>query len=155
MVGRRKVEKPKVIIPEVVEDNIRPEEVVVAESGETVTIACHLSCGLIFDDVPDGNGGYKIIRFPSINDHLKGEKTGILVGEGKAVAITLSKSDWNAIKAKHGREQAFNSFKSADGVIYPPCLIEMKNRDEFRARKNEVIAEMKHGLEPAPQGDVV
>lgn len=135
---RRTVEKPAIVA-----DNIEREEARAAvPTGETVTVACHLAHPLKFDDVPNGIGGTKTIIFPGINDSLVGRKSGILIGAGKAVAVTIAKKDWQAIKAMHGKEAVFVGVNG-----FPPCLIEMKDAAEFKARKNEIVSEMRHGLE--------
>lgn len=136
------VEKPAIVV-----DNIEKEAPVISQSADTITIACHLPFALAFDDVPNGAGGTKTIVFPSVNDvHRNG---GILVEAGKAVAVTVSKADWDAILSMHGGEVVFTG---KNGL--PPCLIPMKDAAEFRARQNEIISEMAHGLEPPSEEDL-
>lgn len=108
--------------------------------GDMVYIACGMPLGIKFDDVDNGNGGYKTIEFPGINHALRGKsKAGVLLGSGNAVCVAISRQDWECIKRKHGRERAFTAL--------PPLLIEMKSESEFRARRDE-IAEMKTGVDP-------
>ena len=136
------VEKPEIIV-----DNIEKDAPVVSQGAETITIACHLPFAIAFDDVPNGNGGTKTIVFPSVNDVTR--NGGILVGMGKAVAVTIAKKDWDNIVAMHGKEIAFTGRNGN-----PPCLIPMKDANEFKARQTEIIAEMVHGLEPNTQEDL-
>jgi len=127
----------------VVASNASDEPAKIEESDATVTIASHLPYALEFDDVPNGQGGTKTIIIPSINDHLRGNPNGgILLGKGKAIAFTMAKKDWQAIVRMHGKEAAFTG---VGGNI--PCLIEMKNTAEFKARQGE-LEEMVSGLEP-------
>ena len=53
-----------------------------AETSDTVTIACHLSSGIIFDSLPTRDGGIKSVELPGIHDHLKGRRSGVLIGNG-------------------------------------------------------------------------
>lgn len=134
---RAKVEKPVIVASnaEEITEEVRGGE-------ETVTVASHLPFALKFDDVPSGNGT-KTVIIPSVNDHLRGNPNGgILLGKGKAIAFTLPKKDWEAIKRMHGKEAAFTG---VGGNL--PCLIEMRDKEEFKARQDE-IREMVSGLEP-------
>lgn len=133
----------------VISDNANEEQKTVKEGADTVCIACALPLGLKFDDVPNGKGGTKTIVFPGLNQALRGEKGGVLLGAGHAVAVTLSRADWEAIKARHGREVAFVGVNGN-----PPCLVEMADVNEFNSRKTEVIADMKTGLEAADPKEV-
>ena len=133
----------------VVASNLEEEKQTLPESSETVCIACALPLGLKFDDVPNGHGGTKEIVFPGLNQALRGGRGGILVGAGHAVAVTIARKDWEAIKRMHGREDAF---VGVNGNL--PCLIEMDSIAEFNSRKTEIITEMKTGLEAADPKDV-
>lgn len=110
-----------------------------ASGSDLVYIACGMPLGIKFDDVDNGSGGVKTVSFPGINHALRGKKTGILLGDGNAVLTTISRADWESIKRKHGRERAFTS--------QPPLLMEMKSKQEFNARRDEV-EEMKTGVAP-------
>ena len=127
--------------PVVVGDNIQKDVPVVSTGDDMITIACRLPLGIAFDDVPNGTGGFKTIIFPSVNECAK--HGGVLVDAGKAVAIQIAKKDWENILHNHGREIAFTG---RDG--YPPCIVPMKDMNEFRSRQTEIIADMAHGLEP-------
>lgn len=107
--------------------------------SDLVYIACGMPLGIKFDDVDNGNGGTKVVKFPGVNHALKGKAKGILLGAGNAVLVSVSRADWEDIKRKHGRERAFTSL--------PPLLWEMKSEKEFKARRDE-IADMKTGTEP-------
>lgn len=107
--------------------------------SDVVYIACGMPLGLKFDDVDNGHGGNKVVTFPGVNHALRGKAKGILLGEGNAVLVTVSRADWEDIKRKHGKERAF--------VAYPPLLWEMASEKEFKARRDE-IADMKTGVAP-------
>lgn len=128
----------------VVASNFEDTPAAVSESSDNVIIACHLPLGLVFDDVPNGMGGTKKVEFPGLNASLRGNaRGGILLGAGKAVAVSIARKDWEAIKAMHGKEPVFRGVGGN-----PPCLIEMQSIEEFNARRDEIVSEMKHGLEP-------
>lgn len=111
-----------------------------SSSSNLVYIACGMPLGIKFDDVDNGNGGFKTLEFPGINHALAGLKSGILLPSGNAVLVSIDKNDWEDIKRKHGRERCFTSV--------PPLLLEVKNEAEFKARSKEDIAEMKTGVDP-------
>nr|DAH90097.1 MAG TPA: hypothetical protein [Caudoviricetes sp.] len=110
--------------------------------GETISVACCLPLGLKFTDIPNGKGGTKTIILPGVNSVLRGKKTGILLGAGNAVCVTLAKSDWEALLAIHGREDAF---VGRNGQM--PCIYPVGDVKGFKAARDE-IKEMKTGLEP-------
>lgn len=112
---------------------------------EVIYIACGMPLGIKFDDVDNGNGGTKVVKFPGVNHALKGKKKGILLGAGNAVLVAIARKDWEDIKRKHGRERAFTA--------NPPLLWEMKSEKEFKARRDE-IAEMRTGVEPVDPASV-
>lgn len=109
------------------------------KSSSRVYVACGLMLGIKFNDVDNGNGGFKTVTFPGINSHLRGKKSGILTGDGNAVLVSLDRDDWECIKRKHGKERIFTSV--------PPLLMEVKDRNEFNERKDE-IKEMTTGTAP-------
>lgn len=109
------------------------------KSSNRVYVACGLMLGIKFNDVDNGNGGLKTVVFPGINSHLRGKESGILTGDGNAVLVSLDREDWECIKRKHGKERIFTAV--------PPLLMEVKNRDEFNERKDE-IKEMATGTAP-------
>ena len=111
-----------------------------SSGGNLVYIACGMPLGIKFDDVANGNGGFKTVVFPGINHALSGKSAGILLGSGNAVLVSVDANDWEDIKRKHGRERCFTSI--------PPLLMEVKNESEFNARKKEDIAEMRTGVDP-------
>lgn len=147
--SRRKTTKAVETAP-VVASNIDEAPASVSESSDNVIIACHLPLGLIFDDVPNGSGGTKSVEFPGLNAALRGNpRGGILLGAGKAVAVSIPRRDWEAIKAMHGKEPVFTGVRGN-----PPCLIEMQSIEEFNSRRDEIISEMRHGLEPIDPASV-
>lgn len=113
--------------------------------ADVVYIACGLPLGIKFDDVDNGNGGYKVVKFPGVNHALRGKAKGILLGAGNAVLVTVARADWEDIKRKHGRERAF--------TCLPPLLWEMESEKDFKARRDE-IADMKTGVEPVDPKNV-
>lgn len=145
----RKAEAPA---PQVVGSTLDQEPTGKAESSDTIAIACCLPHGLIFRDVPDGKGGLKTITLPGINQHLKGASKGVLALPGNALCVVLSKTDWQALLASHGREEAFTGVNGAMPCIYPVgTLAGFKD-----AQAGGEIAEMKNGLEAAdPNGNGV
>ncbi len=111
--------------------------------GETIAIACCLPFGLRFDDVPDGKGGTKSLRFPGVNDNLRGERSGVLAMPGNALCVQVAKSDWENLLAVHGKEVVFTG---RNGGM--PCLYPVGDVKGFKAARSE-IAEMRTGLEAA------
>ena len=113
-----------------------------AKTAATVVLAVSLPHGLKFDDVPCSDGGTKTIVFPGLNDDLRSKREGILLGKGNAIAFKIDKADWENILKMHGKEAAFTGVNGG-----MPCIIEMKDKAEFNARRDE-IAEVDHGLNP-------
>lgn len=126
----KKVEQAAVIA-----DNISEEAPQIKATGATVTLAVHLPLSHVFDDIPDGQGGTKCIQLPGLN-----APDGILLGVGKAKAVTLPLQDWEAIQKLHGHERMFNSWNGN-----PPCVMVIKSLD---ALKGDEVQAMKHGVEP-------
>lgn len=116
-----------------------------ASGDEIVYVACGMPLGIKFDDVDNGNGGTKVVKFPGVNHALRGAKKGVLLGAGNAVLVSLARKDWEDIQRKHGKERAFTAM--------PPLLWEMKNEKEFKARRDE-IADMTTGVEPIDPASV-
>lgn len=121
------------------------EKVSAASGDEVVYVACGMPLGIKFDDVDNGIGGTKVVKFPGVNHALRGAKKGVLLGAGNAVLVSLSRKDWEDIKRKHGKERTFTAL--------PPLLWEMKNEKDFKARRDE-IADMKTGVEPIDPASV-
>ena len=121
------------------------EKVSAASGDEVVYVSCGMPLGIKFDDVDNGIGGTKVVKFPGVNHALRGAKKGVLLGAGNAVLVSLSRKDWEDIKRKHGKERAFTAL--------PPLLWEMKNEKDFKARRDE-IADMKTGVEPIDPASV-
>lgn len=111
-------------------------------SGDFIFIACHLNGGVKFDGIPDPAGGTKSVTFPGVNDHLRGQRTGILLGKGNSVAVKILRSEWKWIKDHYGDS---GLFKWNNGV--PPQLIECESMDEFQNK--EEVKGQSHGYEPA------
>ena len=137
MVSTKKTVKAATIITDTSQEDVKN---VSERAGNKVYIACGMPLGIKFDDVDNGNGGFKTVEFPGINHALAGVKSGILLPSGNAVLVSIDKNDWEDIKRKHGRERCFTSV--------PPLLLEVKNEAEFKARSKEDIAEMKTGVDP-------
>lgn len=124
---------------EILADTAEAPAPVASVSNDMICIACGMPLGIKFDDVANGHGGFKTIKFPGVNHALRGKSKGILLPAGNAVLVRIARADWEDIKRKHGRERAFTAF--------PPLLWEMKDEAEFKARRDE-IAEMRTGVEP-------
>ena len=48
-----------------------------AETSDTVTIACHLSSGIIFDSLPTRDGGIKSVEPSRYPRSFKGRRSGV------------------------------------------------------------------------------
>ena len=133
----RKKENTAEIITETAEE----QPVKAASAGSDMTfVACALPLGISYDDVDHGTGGIKTETFPGINHALAGKKTGILLGKGNAVLVSVAKKAWEDIKKKHGRERYF--------VNVPAQLFEVPGGEsEFKSRKDE-ISEIDNGVNP-------
>ena len=133
----RKKENTAEIITETAEE----QSVKTASAGSDMTfVACALPLGITYDDVDTGAGGFKTETFPGINHALAGKKTGILLGKGNAVLVSVAKKDWEDIKKKHGRERYF--------VNVPAQLFEVEGvESEFKSRRDE-ISEIDNGVNP-------
>ena len=133
----RKKENTAEIITETAEE----QPVKAASAGSDMTfVACALPLGITYDDVDNGAGGFKTITFPSVNHALAGKKTGILLGKGNAVLVSVAKKDWEDIKKKHGRERYFTNI--------PAQLFEVEGGEsEFKSRWDE-ISEIDNGVNP-------
>ncbi len=142
MVSTKKTVKAATIITDTSQEDVKN---VSKSAGNKVYIACGMPLGIKFDDVDNGNGGFKTVVFPGINHALTGKSAGILLGSGNAVLVAIDANDWVDIKRKHGRERCFTSV--------PPLLMEVKNEAEFKARKKEDIAEMRTGVDPVKPED--
>ncbi|MDY6322526.1 MAG: hypothetical protein SPL30_06430 [Succinivibrio sp.] len=118
-----------------------------AKAGSDLTyVACGLPLGIVFDDVSNGQGGYKRVSFPGVNHALSGKTTGILLGRGNAVLVAVAKADWQDIVRKHGKERAFTAL--------PPLLMEVPGGEsEFKARHDEISA-MDNGTAPVDAASV-
>ena len=118
------------------------------QGASVVTLCVSLRNGHIFDDIPDGKGGYKKVHLAGLDDALRGKKGGVLADKGNAVYQTMPKADWDALFALHGKERMFNSWNG-----FPPCVFEVKSVSE--AKKSEVIQDQikasKTGLDPLPE----
>ena len=119
-----------------------------AGASNTVKLACHLMTAVKFDNIPDGNGSTKTIVIPGINDNLRGQTGGILLGQGNSIAVTLSAADWENMKRLYGN---MSFFKSYNGL--PPCIMEISGTDEFE-NSDKVKAQVA-GTEPLEQDKIV
>lgn len=119
-----------------------------SQTSNKVVIACHLQTAVRFDNIPC-NGGTKSIVLPGINDHLRGQTSGILLGVGQSVAVTLDAEDWENLKHLYGNMSLFKSFNGL-----PPCIMEMKGgKDEFE-NSDEVKAQI-NGNEPLSEKKII
>ncbi|MDY3115977.1 MAG: hypothetical protein SOR95_08390 [Sutterella sp.] len=118
-------------------------EPVQVETSDMTYLAVSLPFDVEFTDIPNGNGGTKTIVLPGINSALRGKKTGVLALPGNAIGVSISKKDWEALKAVHGRELAF---VGRNGL--PPCITEVGDKAGFRSAQNEIIKDVSTGLEP-------
>lgn len=119
-----------------------------SKTSNKVVIACHLQTAIRFDNIPC-NGGVKSIVLPGINDNLRGQTSGILLGVGHSVAVTLDAEDWEHLKRLYGN---MTLFKSQNGL--PPCIMEMKGgKDEFE-NSDEVKAQL-NGCEPLSEKKII
>lgn len=113
--------------------------------SEVVTLRVSLRRGYVMDDIPDGKGSTKRVELPALDSALKGSKVGILTPDGNALFIQLSRSDWEAVKAIHGKERMFNSWKG-----FPPCVAEVESLEAAKAGAYEdEIKAVKTGYAPA------
>lgn len=120
-----------------------------SQTSNKVVIACHLQTGIRFDNIVGANGLIKSVTLPGINDHLRGKGTGILLGVGESVAVTLDRSDWEQILKLYGDMGIFKSFNG-----FPPAVMEMKGgRDEFD-NSDEVKAQI-NGNEPLDEDNII
>ena len=124
---------------EIITETAAEQPVKTASAGSDMTfVACALPLGITYDDVDNGAGGFKTVTFPGINHALAGEKTGILLGKGNVVLVSVAKMDWEYIKKKHGRERYF--------VNVPAQLFEIEGGEaEFKSRRDE-ISEIDNGV---------
>lgn len=134
--------------PEIVASTTQEEAKAEDAGSETIAIAVCLPHSVKFDDIPNGNGGYKSITLPGINSNLRGVKNAVLALPGNALCVQLPKSDWEALIAVHGRETAF---VGRDGRI--PCIYPVGDKEGFKDARSE-IAEMRNGLEPVVPKEV-
>lgn len=113
--------------------------------ADVVTLCVSLRNGHIFDDIPDGKGGKKSIRLAGLDDHLRGQKGGVLTDKGNAVYQQMPRSDWEALYALHGKERMFNSWNG-----FPPCVFKVDSVSEAKKSKDiqDQIKESKTGLDP-------
>lgn len=122
-----------------------------AQTSDTVTIACHLSGGVIFDSLPTRDGGLKSVELPGIHDHLKGKRTGVLIGNGQggSIAVTLDRYDWENIKRMYGNSGMFKSFNGL-----PPQIMELKGGvDEFE--NSDAVQAQVTGNAPLKENQIV
>lgn len=97
-------------------------ETAALSGSEVTTLRVSLRHPHKFDDVPAGNGDVKTVILPGLDDSLRGKQNGILTPEGNAVFFQLPRKDWEAIKAMHGQEQMFHSWRGN-----PPLVAEIES----------------------------
>lgn len=102
-----------------------------------------------FDDIPNGSGGTKSVVLYGTDAVLQGKRKGILTESGNGVHQTLSRTDWEAIKALHGRETMFIGAKG-----FLPSVFEIKNENEMKSDTvQDKIAQTSGGFDPASPKD--
>ena len=113
--------------------------------ADVVTLCVSLRNGHIFDDIPDGKGGFKKIHLAGLDDHLRGGKGGVLTDKGNAVYQQMPRADWEALYALHGKERMFNSWNG-----FPPCVFKVDSVSEAKKSKDiqDQIKETVTGLDP-------
>ena len=116
--------------------------------ADVVTLRVSLRHGYRMDDIPDGNGT-KIVCLPGLDDALRGERQGILTPDGNAIFFQLKRADWEAIKAIHGGERMFKSWKGL-----PPCVAEVDGDSAQKGAYDDEIAATKTGLDATDPADV-
>ena len=126
---------------EIITETAEELPVMPAPAGSDMTfVACALPLGITYDDVDNGNGGFKTVTFPGVNHARAGKKTCILLGKGNAVLVSIAKKDWEDIKKKHGRERYF--------VNVPAQLFEVEGGEaEVKSRRDE-SSEIDNGVNP-------
>ena len=138
------------VVGSTVED--RKEKSEDLQGADVVTLCVSLRNGHVFDDIPDGKGGFKKITLAGLDDHLRGTKGGILADKGNAVYQQMPRADWEALYNLHGKERMFNSWNG-----FPPCVFEVKNVAE--AKKSEVIQDQikasQTGLDPKAENSSI
>ena len=116
--------------------------------SDVVTLCVSLRGGHKFTDVPDGNGGTKIVYLAGLDDALRGKKGGILAEKGNAIYQTIKREDWEHIQRMHGEERMFHSWRGL-----PPCVFEVKSATE--AKRSTVIQDqikaVETGADPLPE----
>lgn len=105
--------------------------------ANVVTLRVSLRHPHKFDDLPDGQGGFKTVILPGLDDGLRGKSSGILTPEGNAVFFQLPREDWETIKKMHGQEQMFNPWHGN-----PPLVAEIESVSAAKtgAYKDEIEA---------------
>ena len=113
--------------------------------ADVVTLCVSLRNGHIFNDIPDGKGGFKKIHLAGLDDHLRGGKGGVLTDKGNAVYQQMPRADWEALYALHGKERMFNSWNG-----FPPCVFKVDSVSEAKKSKDiqDQIKETVTGLDP-------
>lgn len=120
--------------------------------ADVVTLCVSLRNGHIFDDIPDGKGGFKKIHLAGLDDHLRGGKGGILTDKGNAVYQQMPRADWEALYALHGKERMFNSWNGL-----PPCVFKVDSVSEAKKSKDiqDQIKETVTGLDPLAENSSI
>ena len=120
--------------------------------ADVVTLCVSLRNGHVFDDIPDGKGGFKKITLAGLDDHLRGTKGGILADKGNAVYQQMPRADWEALYKLHGKERMFNSWNG-----FPPCVFEVKNVAEAKKSKEiqDQIKASQTGIDPLPENSSI
>ena len=130
------------VVGSTVEDKNEKESLT---GADVVTLCVSLRNGHIFDDIPDGKGGYKKIHLAGLDDHLRGQKGGVLTDKGNAIYQQLPRADWEALFKLHGKERMFNSWNGL-----PPCVFKVDSVSEAKKSKDiqDQIKETETGLDP-------
>lgn len=120
--------------------------------ADVVTLCVSLRNGHIFNDIPDGHGGFKKIHLAGLDDHLRGGKGGVLTDKGNAVYQQMPRADWEALYALHGKERMFNSWNG-----FPPCVFKVDSVSEAKKSKDiqDQIKETVTGLDPLAENSSI
>ena len=118
-------------------------------SSKMVTLCVGLRSGMRFDDLPDGKGGVKSIRLAGIDDHLRGQRQGILTPDGNATFQQIPAEDWANLKRMYGSMQMFHSFQNR-----PPLIQEVDAVSAKKGAYNDEIKQMVTGTAPKDPKDL-
>jgi hypothetical protein len=135
--------KNNTAVADVVGSTLETKKTEAKTGANVVTIAVALRCGHKFTDVPNGQGGVKTVYLAGLDDNLRGNKGGILAPDGNCIFQTLDATDWENIKAMHGRERMFTGHNG-----HSPCVFEIKGGVDNKSAYADEIANTSTGVAP-------